>query len=82
MLFPFPLPTFQKIRVLDFFSGTGSTSKVFRAKGYEVKTLDKNPRFKPDTLTDIMGWNFVHAFPEDYLMSSLPQPPVQSIVPQ
>jgi site-specific DNA-cytosine methylase len=52
--------------MLDLFSGTGSTAKIFRAKGYEVTTLDNNPKFKPDILTDIMGCNFVEAIPEDY----------------
>jgi hypothetical protein len=68
--------------MLDLFSGTGSTAKIFRAKDYEVTTLDNNPKFQPDILTDIMGWNFEEAFPEDFLMSSLPHPLVQSTVQQ
>jgi site-specific DNA-cytosine methylase len=61
--------------MLDLFSGTGSTAKVFRAKGYEVTTLDNNPKFQPDILTDIMGWNFEKAFPEDYFDVIIASPP-------
>ncbi len=64
--------------MLDLFSGTGSTAKVFQAKGYEVTTLDNNPKFQPDILTDIMGWNFEEAFPDDYFDVVIVSPPVQS----
>ncbi len=68
--------------MLDLFSGTGSTAKVFRVKGYEVKTLDNNPKFQPDILTDIMGWNFEEAFPEDYFDVFIASPLAQSTVQQ
>ncbi len=61
--------------MLDLFSGTGSTAKIFRAKGYEVTTLYNNPKFKPDIFTDIMGWNSEKAFPEDYFDVIIASPP-------
>jgi site-specific DNA-cytosine methylase len=75
MLFPLGSPTSKETPILDLFSGTGSTSKVFRDKGYEVTTLDKNPGFQPDILTDIMGCNFEEAFPDDYFDVIIASPP-------
>ena len=40
-----------------------------------MKTQDNNPRFHPDILTDIMGWNFVDAFPRDYFDVIIASPP-------
>jgi hypothetical protein len=61
--------------MMDPFSGTGFTAILFRAKGYEVTTLDNNLKLQPDILTDIMGWNFEEAFPDDFfdvIIASLP----------
>ncbi len=44
-----------KPRMLDLFSGTGSTAAAFRKKGYEVITLDFNQNFSPDILTDVLA---------------------------
>ena len=47
--------------MLDLFSGTGSVAKVYRDHGYEVITLDSDPRFKADIQTNILEWD-----PRDY----------------
>ncbi len=61
--------------MLDLFSGTDSTAKVFGSKGYEVTTLDNNPRLQPNILTDIMGWNFVDALTFDFFDVIIASPP-------
>ena len=45
--------------MLDLFSGTGSVAKVYRDHGYEVITLDSDPRFKADIQTTF--WIGMHA---------------------
>jgi hypothetical protein len=43
-------------RMLDLFSGTGSVSKVFKEKGWEVLTLDRD--LPADIQTNILCWNY------------------------
>ena len=44
----------QKLRVLDLFSGTGSVAQVFCKKGYEVTTVDHDPRARADEQVDVL----------------------------
>jgi hypothetical protein len=41
-------------KLLDIFSGTGSVGKVFRANGWEVVSVDIEPKHKPTLLVDVM----------------------------
>ena len=45
-------------KALDLFSGSGSVSKRLKELGYEVVTLDINPRCRPDIVCDILKWPF------------------------
>jgi len=47
---------------LDLFSGTQSVAKKLREMGYQVVTLDKVSRTKPDIAIDVMEWNFQEAY--------------------
>ena len=52
---------------LDLFSGTQSVAKQLKKMGYQVITLDKNKRSKPDIPIDIMQWKYRKAFrPGDF----------------
>ena len=42
------------MRLLELFCGTKSISKVFKAGGWDVFTVDNNPEFKPDLCIDII----------------------------
>lgn len=42
------------MKVLELFSGTGSFSKVAKARGHEVFTVELDYRFSPDMIKDIM----------------------------
>ena len=46
----------RPIRLLELFSGTGSVGKVARDKGWEVMSLDIDPR--ADINVDIMEWDY------------------------
>ena len=45
-------------RALDLFSGGGSVSKRLKELGYEVVSLNIDPRCKPSILTDILRWKY------------------------
>ena len=45
-------------RVLDLFCGTGSVGRVFAEMGYEVVSLDKDPRHTPTFCVDILDWDY------------------------
>jgi len=46
----------RPIRLLELFSGTGSVGKVAREKGWDVVSLDIDPR--ADINVDIMEWDY------------------------
>ena len=64
----------RRPRVLDLFSGTGSWSAPFAELGWEVITLDHNPRFRPTICANILEWN-PHEFPPGYFDVILASPP-------
>ena len=67
-------------RVLDLFSGTGSVSNYFLAKGYEVISLDKSKgakRVGTFFREDIMTWNY-HIFPRGHFYLIAAGPPCQA----
>lgn len=42
------------MNVLDLFSGLEGFSQAFKDRGHRVFTVDINPKFKPDSVADIM----------------------------
>lgn len=44
--------------MLDLFSGSGSVGNYFREKGYEVMSLDIDPKTNPTICMDVLNWNF------------------------
>ena len=45
-------------KALDLFSGTKSVGNKLRGMGYQVVSLDKNKRSKPDLPIDILEWDY------------------------
>jgi site-specific DNA-cytosine methylase len=48
----------QPRRALELFSGTGRTGDVLRKRGYEVTSVDIDPRAGADICEDVMAWDF------------------------
>jgi len=67
----------RRPRILDLFCGTKSWSKPFEDMGWEVQTLDHNPRFRPSMCCDMLEWN-PHEFPPGYFDVIVASPPFQS----
>ena len=51
-------------RMLELFSGTGSVGNVFRAKGWDVLSLDRD--MPADIRSDIMDWDYQTYRPGDF----------------
>ena len=50
------------MRLLELFSGTGSVGRAFQAKGWEVTSVDSDPKVKPTICEDILAWEPVGAY--------------------
>lgn len=42
----------------DMFSGTQSVGKIFRARGWEVVSIDNDPRMQPTIVADIGTFDY------------------------
>lgn len=53
------------MKLLELFCGTKSVGKVFEEVGYEVISLDHNPKFLATHTVDILEWDYRH-YPPDF----------------
>jgi len=60
------------MKLLDLFTGSGSVAKVAREIGYDVTTLDIDPRTKPDICADILTFDYTTLDHYDVIFSSPP----------
>ena len=60
------------MKLLDLFTGTGSVARVARQVGYEVTTLDIDPRAKPDICADILTFDYTTLGHFDVIFASPP----------
>ncbi len=62
-------------RCLELFCGTKSVGKAFEKLGWEVISLDMDPKANPTICCDIMSWFYPGAFPQghfDFIHASPP----------
>ena len=60
------------MKVLELFCGTKSFSKECEKMGWDVTTVDNNPKFEPDILVDVMHWDYKDFGPVDVLWMGVP----------
>ena len=62
-------------KALDLFSGTQSVGRKLKEMGYQVITVDKNARSKPNFVVDVMNWDYQNDFsPQEFdlVVASVP----------
>lgn len=66
------------MKLLDLFTGTGSIAKVARELGYEVVSLDIDPKCKPDICADITEFDYQSQFEPEYFDLVWASPPCET----
>lgn len=61
-------------RLLELFSGTGSVGRVFRARGWDVLSLDLDPKSGADLQMDLLDFDF-RKYPPDHFQCVHASPP-------
>ena len=67
-------------RLLDLFSGSGSVGAVYRSCGWQVISLDSDPKWGASIQMDIRQWDYKQ-FPRDFFGAIFIAPPVPSTSP-
>jgi len=61
--------------MLDLFSGTGLVAAVYLEAGYQVTTLDSDPRWNADIQENILTWNYKEKFKPGHFHTITAAPP-------
>ena len=64
------------MRLLELFKGTGSIGNAFEAKGWEVVSVDNEPKFNATHTVDIMHFDY-QQYDKDYFNAVWASPPCQ-----
>jgi site-specific DNA-cytosine methylase len=62
------------MRVLELFSGTGSIGRAFKARNWEVVSLDMDPKSLATHTCDFMTWNWA-IYPPGHFQCVWSSPP-------
>lgn len=58
--------------VLEIFAGTGSVGKVAKRMGFNVISIDIDPKFKPDVVANILELNYKEFPTPQFIWASVP----------
>jgi len=64
-------------RMLDLFSGTRSVGAEFQRHGYEVVSVDLDPRCEPTHQVDVLRWKYSKAYPPGWFDVIFASPPCE-----
>ena len=53
--------------MLDLFSGSGNVGNYFSTRGFEVYSIDSDPKCQATEIIDIMDWSYTK-FPPNYFL--------------
>ena len=62
-------------RALDLFCGQKSAARVLERHGFQVETLDSDPKRDPSMCVNIMEWDYRAAYPSKYFHTIVAAPP-------
>lgn len=62
----------KKTLVLEIFSGTGSAGKVANKLGYDVISIDIDPKFKPNIVANILELKYKELPTPNFIWASVP----------
>ena len=62
------------MRLLELFSGTGSIGRAFEEVGWEVTSLDLDPKSGASIIANFMDWDFI-VYPRGYFDGIWASPP-------
>ena len=65
----------HKRRVLELFSGTGSVGNEFVLHGFEVVSVDVDPKCEPTHTVDVLEWDYKSAYPPRWFDIIFASPP-------
>ena len=71
----------KRLRAFDLFTGTGSVKKVLSEYGWEVVSLDVNPKWGADIVEDVLTWDFRRFAPKSFDLICAPPLALNSAVP-
>ena len=69
------IPAKNAPRALDLFCGKKSAARVLEKHGYQVESLDSDPKRDPSICVDILEWNYRDAYPPGYFDIVVAAPP-------
>ena len=65
----------QPLRLLDLYAGTGSASRVYQSAGWEVVTVDNDPKGNYTHPVDILSWDYKAHYPVGHFHTIVCSPP-------
>ena len=65
----------EKPRALDLFCGRKSAARVLERWGYEVTTLDNDPKRSPTICADVLRWDYERLYPPGSFQIVVASPP-------